>query len=173
LQAQFAPGSEEAKEVAAMIAEAEAAKGGGSSLAAGAASVASAPANTTPPGAGHATSGLDAPAVRVRVSLDPKLRDRVAAGDALFVFARAVGGSRMPLAVIRAQANELPRSFTLDDSMAMSPATRLSSAADVIVEARVSKSGSATPAPGDLRGVSKEIKPGGDEVSVVIDGVLP
>ena len=173
LQAQFAPGSEEAKEVAAMIAEAEAAKGGGSSLAAGAASVASAPANTTPPGSGHTTSGVDASAVRVRVSLDPKLRDRVAAGDALFVFARAVGGSRMPLAVIRAQANELPRSFTLDDSMAMSPATRLSSAADVVVEARVSKSGSATPAPGDLRGISKETKPGGDEVSVVIDGVLP
>ena len=176
LQAQFAPGSEEAKEVAAMIAEAEAAKGGGSSLAGGAASVASAPAIATAPPAQPAGANVprvDASAVRVRVSLDPKLRDRVAAGDALFVFARAVGGSRMPLAVIRAQANELPRSFTLDDSMAMSPATRLSSAADVVVEARVSKSGSATPAPGDLRGISKEIKPGGDEVSIVIDGVLP
>jgi cytochrome c-type biogenesis protein CcmH len=111
--------------------------------------------------------------VRVHVSLDPKLRDRVAADDALFVYARAVGGSRMPLAVIRTKANALPQTFTLDDSMAMSPTARLSSAADVIVEARVSRSGNATPGSGDLRGTSKEVKPGSAEVSIVIDGVLP
>ena len=95
------------------------------------------------------------------------------ADDALFVYARAVSGSRMPLAVIRTKANALPQTFTLDDSMAMSPTARLSSAGDVIVEARVSKTGNATPGAGDLRGISKEVKPGGDEVSVVIDGVLP
>ena len=176
LQAQFAPASAEAKEIASMIAQADAAKRGSAPAASGAPSVAAAPASAMAPSApasGAASSRVDASTVRVRVLLDPKLRDRVAAGDALFVFARAVGGSRMPLAVIRTQANELPRSFTLDDSMAMSPAARLSSAADVVVEARVSKSGSATPASGDLRGISKEIKPGGDEVSIVIDGVLP
>ena len=57
----------------------------------------------------------------MKVSLDPNLRDRVAANDVLFVFARAVNGSRMPLAVIRMKASDLPRSFTLDDSMAMTP----------------------------------------------------
>jgi len=175
LLAQFAPASPEAKEIASMIAEADAQRGG-DPRAAGAAGVAAAPASAAAPAAqaaGAQASRVNASTVRVRVSLDPKLRDRVAAGDALFVFARAVGGSRMPLAVIRAQANELPRSFTLDDSMAMSPTSRLSSAADVVVEARVSKSGSATPASGDLRGISKEIKPGSDEVPIVIDGVLP
>ena len=159
-----------------MIAQADAAKRGGAAAASDAPGVAAAPASAMAPSAqasGATSSRVDASTLRVRVVLDPKLRDRVAAGDALFVFARAVGGSRMPLAVIRTQANELPRSFTLDDSMAMSPAARLSSAADVVVEARVSKSGSATPASGDLRGISKEIKPGGDEVSIVIDGVLP
>jgi len=101
------------------------------------------------------------------------LRERVAANDALFVFARAVNGPRMPLAVIRTKADELPRSFTLDDSMAMTPASKLSTAGDVIVEARVSKTGSATPSPGDLRGVSPQVRPGGGEVTIVIDGILP
>jgi cytochrome c-type biogenesis protein CcmH len=79
----------------------------------------------------------------------------------------------MPLAVIRTKASELPHSFTLDDSMAMTSASKLSTAGDVVVEARVSRSGSATPSPGDLRGASGQIRPGGDEVAIVIDGVLP
>jgi len=162
LQALYAPASAEANEIATMIAEATAAKRG---------------EPTVPPSAANNPTGSQAntaPAtVRVHVSVDPKLRGRVAGGDALFVYARAVGGSRMPLAVIRTQADALPRTFTLDDSMAMSPSARLSSAADVVVEARVSKTGNATPSAGDLRGISKEVKPGGAEVSVVIDGVLP
>jgi cytochrome c-type biogenesis protein CcmH len=180
LQAQFAPQSEEAKEVAAMIADAEAARRGGPALAANAATAPPTPAEATamPKPAARATAatpsvGVDPSAIRVQVSLDPKLRDRVAANDALFVFARAVNGPRMPLAVIRTKASELPHSFTLDDSMAMTSASKLSTAGDVVVEARVSRSGSATPSPGDLRGASGQIRPGGDEVAIVIDGILP
>ena len=176
VKAQFAPQSEEAKEAASMIAEAEAALRGGTALAQGAAPAPAAPNAATQPSAAApvgAPAGVDPSAVRVQVSLDPKLRDRVAAGDALFVFARAVNGSRMPLAVIRTKAGDLPRSFTLDDSMAMTPASKLSNAGDVVIEARVSKSGSATPASGDLRGASAQVRPGSGEVAVVIDGVLP
>ena len=162
LQAQFAPASAEANEIATMIAEATAAKRGDQ------------PAPSSASSSATGAQATAAPAtVRVHVSLDPKLRDRVTADDALFVYARAVSGSRKPLAVIRTKANSMPQTFTLDDSMAMSPTARLSSAGDVIVEARVSKTGNATPGAGDLRGISKEVKPGGDEVSVVIDGVLP
>jgi cytochrome c-type biogenesis protein CcmH len=172
LQAQFAPASAEAKEIATMLAEATAAKRGEPAVTSSASSgPTAAKASAAAPTATQANAA-DA-TVRVHVSLDPKLRDRVASDDALFVYARAVGGSRMPLAVIRTKAGALPQTFTLDDSMAMSPAARLSSAADVIVEARVSKTGNATPRTGDLRGISKEVKPGADEVSVVIDGVLP
>ncbi len=56
--------------------------------------------------------------------------------DTLFIFARAVNGPRMPLAVVRTTAAELPRDFRLDDSMAMTPAARLSTAKEVVVEAR-------------------------------------
>jgi cytochrome c-type biogenesis protein CcmH len=106
------------------------------------------------------------------VSLDPKLRERAAAGDAVFSFARAVNGPRMPLAVSRTTAGALPYAFRLDDSMAMTPATPLSSASEVVVEARVSKSGSATPAPGDLRGTSEPVKPGARDVLIVINDVV-
>ena len=50
--------------------------------------------------------------------------------------------------------------FTLDDSMAMSPAMKISSFPDVVVAARVSKSGNAMPQAGDLEGTSKPVKLG-------------
>lgn len=113
-----------------------------------------------------------ASAITGRVSVDPRLRDHVAASDTLFIFARAVNGPRMPLAVIRTTASPLPHDFTLDDSMAMSPGARLSGASEVVVEARISKSGSATPSPGDLQGKSAVVKQGAQDVSVVIDDVV-
>ena len=86
------------------------------------------------------------------VTLAPALQGRVAPDDTLFVFARAVNGSRMPLAVLRKQVKDLPLRFTLDDSLAMSPAAKLSSAANVVVGARISKSGKAGAQEGDLQG---------------------
>ena len=78
----------------------------------------------------------------------------------------------MPLAIVRATAADLPRAFKLDDSMAMAPTARLSNASEVVVEARISKSGNATPASGDLVGTSGAIKPGTHDVSIVINDVV-
>lgn len=166
LKVQFPPGSDEAKEIDTMIAQADAARHGAPIPSPDA----TAQAGTAPPAAQTPASG--ASAITGRVSLDPKLRDRVAANDALFIFARAVNGPRMPLAVLRATAGSLPRDFTLDDAMAMAPTARLSGASDVVVEARISKSGSATPSPGDLRGTSDVVKPGAHDVAIVIDDVV-
>jgi cytochrome c-type biogenesis protein CcmH len=79
----------------------------------------------------------------------------------------------MPLAVLRTTAGEWPRDFRLDDTMAMAPIAKLSNASEVVVEARIAKSGSATPAKGDLEGASKPVKPGVRDVSIVIDHVVP
>jgi len=106
------------------------------------------------------------------VQLSPALAARAAAGDTLFVFARAVEGPRMPLAIMRRSAT-LPYEFTLDDSMAMTPATRLSGASRVIVGARISKSGNATPQAGDLIGQSEPVAVTASGVRITIDRVQP
>jgi cytochrome c-type biogenesis protein CcmH len=108
-----------------------------------------------------------------RVSLAPALAARAAPADTVFVFARAADGPRMPLAVVRRTVADLPFDFTLDDSLAMSPQTRLSGASRVIVGARISRSGNATPQPDDLHGETQAMGTRREGVSLVIDGVRP
>jgi cytochrome c-type biogenesis protein CcmH len=113
------------------------------------------------------------PAVlRGTVRIAPQLKGRVAPDDTLFIFARAAEGPPMPLAVVRKRARDLPASFTLDDSMAMTPQTKLSSYRRVVVGARVSKTGNATPQPGDLQGLSAVVDNKAGNVTVLIDGVV-
>ena len=107
--------------------------------------------------------------LRGTVSLSPSLKDKVSPDDTVFVFARAVQGPPMPLAVARVRVRDLPYRFALDDSMAMSPALKLSAFPKVVVTARVSKAGSATAQPGDLQGASSPVANDAAAVSVVID----
>ena len=118
----------------------------------------------------------DTPAVKlaVSVSLVPELAARAVATDTVFVFARAVEGPRMPLAIVRKQVADLPMTVTLDDSLAMTPAVKLSDFDEVIVGARVSKSGMATPNSGDLRGGTSSVSLARvRDVEVEIDEVIP
>lgn len=102
------------------------------------------------------------------VMLAPGVAGRVAPADTLFVFARPVEGSRMPLAIIRTQAGSLPFKFTLDDSLAMAPGMRISGHKEVVIGARISKSGSATPQAGDLETVTAPVAVGTRGVNVLI-----
>lgn len=124
-----------------------------------------------PAGASAASAASAAGAVSGVVRLAPALAAQVSPGDTVFVFARPAEGSRMPVAVLRTRAERFPLPFTLDDASAMSPAARLSAQAKVVIEARVSKSGDATPRKGDLRGVSAVVSPGAAGVEVLIDQV--
>jgi len=108
-----------------------------------------------------------------RVSLAQGLVGKAAPTDTVFIFARAAGGPPMPLAVLRKQVKDLPLEFALDDSMAMAPSLKLSGFSEVIVGARISRSGSATPQSGDLQGLSKPVKVGATGVAVVIDTAVP
>ena len=106
-----------------------------------------------------------------QVALANPLKDQVKADDVLFIYARPVSGSRMPLAVQRGRAGDLPLNFRLDDSMALSPDARLSTAGEVKIEARISKSGTANAAPGDLVGESAPVKVGASGVRILIGTV--
>ena len=108
-------------------------------------------------------------ALAVSVSLDTAVE--VDPADTVFVFARAVGGPPMPLAVARFRVDELPLQVTLDDSMAMSPAMRLSSFQQVRVVARISRHGGPEARIGDFEGQSGplELAPGTQPVKVIID----
>ena len=66
----------------------------------------------------------------------------------------------------------MPASFSLDDSMAMAPSAKLSGFAQVVVGARISKSGTATPQPGDMQGSSAAVANNAAGVKVVIDAVV-
>ena len=111
-----------------------------------------------------------------KVALAPELAAKLAPSDILFVFARAKEGPRMPLAVMRVpapKASAFPVTFELTDAMAMAPGFSLSSFPEVVIEARISKSGNAQLQPGDLSGLSGVVKPGASGIAVTIGKVAP
>ncbi len=175
------PGSDFAKGLASSVQEARAASG----------------ASTVPVAAGPTTSGqaaseslgalqttaksaptpaAGAASIQGVVSLSPTLAGKLAPDDTVFIFARAApapNSPRMPLAILKRKASELPITFTLDDSTAMADELKLSKFDFVVVGARVSRSGNALPQAGDLVGQSPPVKAGGGKLTLVIDAVQP
>jgi hypothetical protein len=126
--------------------------------------------NANPPA--RSQTALPARSIEVTVKLSPALAGKAAPGDTVFIFARAAQGPKMPLAIARIQMKDLPTTVTLDDSMAMQPDMKMSSFPDLVIGARVSKSGDAIPKPGDLEGYAPPLKAGATgPVEVVIAAV--
>lgn len=107
------------------------------------------------------------------VMLAPGLESRASPEDTLYIYAQAVSGPRMPLAILKIKAKELPLTFSLDDSLAMAPMMKLSNFSEVIVGARISKSGNAMPQSGDLEGYSQPVKVGAKDIRITIDKTVP
>jgi cytochrome c-type biogenesis protein CcmH len=107
------------------------------------------------------------------IVLADALRSRVRPGMALFVFARAVGATGAPLAVLRTTTGSWPLKFELTDANAMVPGHDLSSARQVVVEARISQSGQAPAQPGDLQGSSAPLATtGAKPLRIVIQKII-
>jgi len=111
-------------------------------------------------------------AITGKVVLGPGLAGK-ALPDTLFVFAKDVAGPPMPVSIVRASKNDLPFTFRLDDSTSPMPSRKLSDIDTVVIVARLSKSGQAMPGSGDLEGMSQPIKPGTENITVVIDRERP
>lgn len=163
---QLPPDSEDAKWLVKTLAEigAPARPASGAVAAAGPAASAARAAPAAAAG-GKTVSGT--------VTLSAALAAQARPDDTVYVFARPADGSRMPLAVQRARVSDLPLQFKLDDSMAISPQAKLSDASQVRIEARVSRSGKADPAAGDLFGMSPTVPNGASQVALQIDQVRP
>jgi cytochrome c-type biogenesis protein CcmH len=108
-----------------------------------------------------------------RVSLAPELVTQTSPSDTVFIYATPAQGGRMPLAIVRTTVAALPFDFVLDDSQAMGPQSKLSSASEVVLKARISKTGQAMAQPGELGVSLGPIKNPSNQLSLVIRGPLP
>jgi cytochrome c-type biogenesis protein CcmH len=161
-------GSDIIQSVQGQIANAEAERDGRAAPAE-ATTASSEPAEAEPP-----ASDAAGPHLTVKVALDPKLKSKLAATDVLFVYAKAASGPPMPLAIQRMQASQLPATVTLTDGMGMLPNMKLSQFPQVIIGARVSKSGNAIAQSGDLQTISKPMAvTTTTPVVLTIDQVVP
>jgi cytochrome c-type biogenesis protein CcmH/NrfG len=152
LQPELAPDSSDAKIVTANLQQDQ-------KLAAAAMSEAP---NSAAPGPGTRVSG--------EVLLAAKLQSKAVAGETLFIVAKSVDSPGAPVAVFRSTVGNWPVKFTLDDSQSMLPGRNLSSAGRVTIEARISQSGQALPATGDLHGTTGVINPADHQpLKILID----
>jgi len=111
--------------------------------------------------------------IRVNISLSPSMQNKVSPQDIVFVFARAVNGPKAPLAITKLTVKDLPAQVTLDESMAMMPELSIAKFDQVIVGARVSKSGQPIAASGDIEGLSDLIENREQEVNIEISKLVP
>ncbi|MDK2742225.1 MAG: c-type cytochrome biogenesis protein CcmI [Nitrospira sp.] len=160
---------ESSEQLKASIAEAKRRLGGGPSMNM---LVANPPMEQTKPAKPAAQSGQSR-AITGKVVLGPNLAGKTSLPDTLFVFAKDVAGPPMPVSIVRASKKDLPFTFRLDDSTSPMPSRKLSDIDTVVIVARLSKSGKAMAESGDLEGMSQPIKPGTENITVVIDRERP
>jgi len=124
-------------------------------------------AQSKPSGGDRPGSGASAK-LSGSVKLDSAVGKSASPNDTVFVFARAASGPKMPLAIVRLTVKDLPTSFELTEAMAMAPGMSISKFPDLVVGARISKSGNAMPQPGDWESELAPAKLGAKGISLVI-----
>ena len=109
---------------------------------------------------GDNTAAADA-AIEIRghLSYAQSIADQIGPDDVVFITAKAPGNP-MPLAVLRRSASEMPLDFVLSDTTSMVKGSGIDSAGEVIVTAKVSKSGDALNTVSDLQAVAGPVEPG-------------
>jgi cytochrome c-type biogenesis protein CcmH len=108
-----------------------------------------------------------------KVMITPGLQGQISPTDIVFIYAKAIEGPKLPLAIIKSTAGQLPTSFVLSDAQSMSPQFKLSQFKEVSLTARVSKSGNAIPEKGDLIGFIPKLKIGEKNIQLIIQDVQP
>lgn len=131
------------------------------------------PATVAPAASSTATSS-SITSLSVAVDVSDEVRNKFNANDVVFIYAKAKQGPRMPLAAQRMTLAELPTTVLLDDSMAMVAGMNLSAFEQLVISARVSKSGSAIAQSGDYIGSTDfENQKTQASINIVIDTAVP
>lgn len=129
------------------------------------------PANNSESNVKQEKTNATSEGIKVTVSISDAFKDKANPTDLVFIYAKAMSGPPMPLAAVRKQVKDLPLDVVLNDEMAMMPNLKLSSFSDVIVGARVSKTGQPIAQNGDLYSEKTSIK-SGESVTLEINSVL-
>lgn len=106
-------------------------------------------------------------AIKVQVDIGPELKAKLPPEATVFVYAQAVSGPKMPLAIVRKSVADLPMQVTLSDAQAMQPGLKLSEQPQLKIVARVSQSGQAMPQAGDWLGSTELSPPFDNQVATV------
>ena len=124
------------------------------------------------PSSGKVSAAVKSSAeIGATISLVPALLGQTTPQDSVFVTVRSLVGTRLPVAILRKQVKDLPFSVVINDSMAMSPDSKISGVEKVVLSARISKNGSATPQSGDLVGQTGPVDVGASGVTLKIGEV--
>jgi hypothetical protein len=119
-----------------------------------------------PPIGGAGAAAVPGEALSGTVALSPSLASRK--GAALFLIARNAKSQQI-VAVRKEDASRFPVAFTISGTDAMTADTSFEGPLDLM--ARLSQTGDAIPAKGDIEGVAKGLKPGQKDVRIVLDSV--
>lgn len=117
-------------------------------------------------------AAISSQGVSGQIGISAELQSKLKAGDTLMVIARKPG-ERMPVAVLKTAVNTFPMSFVLNDALAMNPNALISQLPEVSVEVRISKTGMAMPESGDLISAPQTIKVGTNNVRLMVNQVRP
>jgi len=112
--------------------------------------------------------------LNINVSIAENVLKKVSMDDTVYIFAKAVSGPPMPLAVVRKQVKDFPLQVILDDSMAMIPDMKISSFPNVTVSAHISRSGQPRAQSGDVKSEIRTVNSSQKEkIKLTISEVIP
>jgi len=111
----------------------------------------------------------DGPRIAVSLSIDPAIQ--FSPDQLVFIAVIEANGPPMPLAARKLSAAQLPTELVLSDSDALIAGRKLGDVSSVVVVARLSSSGSATPQQGDWQAISEpaDISSGSVNLTLKID----
>ena len=115
-----------------------------------------------------ATGATEGPSILVSLDLAPELASKALNAKTIYVLARIAGGPPMPVAVKQLRSTILPVQILLDQNSKMGPMTGLTAGTTVEIVARLSMSGVANAASGDLEVISEPMTLGEDEHSIAL-----